>query len=312
MHPMPQKKQPKFVLTPAQMRGLEALARFRIMTIDQFAWASGLKKTGASEALRKLYGNGLLSSGGHVPHATGRTPKIYWINKKGFDYFQEYESPEDGTGLNFGKRSFSPIHLRSAWPQSMPHRLATVDAVLGITFALGRLEHRVTRCKLDYMKEERFGKTRKATTDFVSDDLDEHNKIVPDAVMAVANPQGQFGLLFVEADRGTENIRVGNFDPDQTVEGKLRKYDRYFLSGRFQQTYAKWSEDIRGCACLFVTTQQRRIDTIRKLGDKFERKLHPAFLFTTFEKLLDKDIGQKVWQNRNPSDERLLTALGGS
>ena len=74
------------ILTEGLVLGLFFVQRYRFLTIDQFARAAGMHRDTASRQLRNLELRGVLSHFGNacLP-GHGRTPKVYFLTRKGFE-----------------------------------------------------------------------------------------------------------------------------------------------------------------------------------------------------------------------------------
>ena len=73
-------------LTPAVVLGLFFIQRYRFLTIDQFAAASGLSRHRSSDVLYGLEQRDFVGHFGfiHIP-GHGRTPKVYYPKRKGWE-----------------------------------------------------------------------------------------------------------------------------------------------------------------------------------------------------------------------------------
>jgi protein involved in plasmid replication-relaxation len=73
------------VLTDDAMLGLFFIQRYRFLTINQFARAAGMKRPAASDRLRELERHGVLGHFGNIGMpGYGKTPKVYFLKRKGF------------------------------------------------------------------------------------------------------------------------------------------------------------------------------------------------------------------------------------
>jgi Replication-relaxation len=74
-------------LTEKATAGLFCVQRYRFLTIDQFARASGLHYITAANKLRFFQQHGLLGHFGNTGvRGNGKTPKAYFLTRKGFEF----------------------------------------------------------------------------------------------------------------------------------------------------------------------------------------------------------------------------------
>ena len=73
-------------LTGAGVAGLFCIQRYRFLTIDQFARVTGLHRRTALLKLRALATQGFLGhSGNRGVRGYGKTPKAYYLTRKGWE-----------------------------------------------------------------------------------------------------------------------------------------------------------------------------------------------------------------------------------
>src|SRR5918911_226505 len=106
-------------LTEEAAIGLFFIQRYRFLTIDQFARIAGLNRTTASHQLRFLELAGMLGYFGNAKlGGQGKTPKVYFLTRKGFDLLaSESDIPADLLG------SYKEVKVEAAWSPQMYHRL---------------------------------------------------------------------------------------------------------------------------------------------------------------------------------------------
>lgn len=271
------------------------MGRMSTITAQQFSIEAGISTRASQEILRKLSRHKILGVAGGMPVAgSGRKPYIYWITKKGYQYLTEEE------GLGEFLSEYRPVKMKARWPLMMDHRLATISIIQNLKHGLRTKGAGVSHVLVDWQQAKRFGKTRAATTDFVSDVFTDANKLVPDAVICVVRADNKKMLIFIECDRGTEDL---NGKSPTNIKDKLQVYDRYFKSGRFAETYKDW-HSFSGCSLLFVTTDTKRIRAIRDKCNTLNKKFHPFTMFSTHELLAEDPLG-KIWGNRDAGDKSL-------
>ena len=108
-----------FALTNANMLGLFFINRYRFLTINQFAKTSELSWERSQNLLSALYKRDILGSFGNVviPGA-GKTPKVYFLKRRGWEILRtESGIPEEMIG------SFRDVHQEASWSPLMYHRL---------------------------------------------------------------------------------------------------------------------------------------------------------------------------------------------
>jgi hypothetical protein len=91
-------------LTESLILGLFSIQRYRFLTINQFARVTGLHHSTAADKLYLLYQVGLLAYFGNTRSAAhGKTPKAYFLTRKGFELVQEESDiPVELLGRYFG------------------------------------------------------------------------------------------------------------------------------------------------------------------------------------------------------------------
>src|SRR3954449_2398827 len=246
------------ILTDGAVLGLFFIQRYRFLTIDQFARASGMHRDTASRQLRALELHGLLDHFGHVPlPGYGRTPKAYFLTRRGWEMLsRESDIPPELIGTH------KETHIEARWSPQMFHRLRTVDLLIAAEIAVrGRAHLSLMQTFLEYRMVKRGSRLQRETTDFVAREETSENRIVPDAAFVLENVEtGQRGLFFLEMDMATERIVTQiTHDKRITLRYKIEQYDRYLASGRFARTYSPYGE-FRYFTLLFVTTGDTRIN----------------------------------------------------
>lgn len=287
-------KQSQFYISPDQAKGLIFMSRMSTLTADQFMLETGQSKRHTSDFLRTLYRHKLLGRGGGlILDGNGRKPFIYWLSNKGHKYLCNEEGLADRLG------EYRSVQPRNRWPLQMDHRLATIDIIQSLKHGLAKQKAGFDHIALDWQQEKRFGKMRASTTDYVSEHFTEANKLVPDATVSLLHPKHPPMLIFIECDRGTENI---GGSASNSIIKKLQNYDRYFKSGRFRETYKDWHK-YKGCSLFFVTTTFTRIKAIRAKARNLDPAFHDFMMLTTHEHLARSPLS-KIWATRNESDKQ--------
>jgi hypothetical protein len=297
---VPMAESPVFTLTPAAMLGLFFVQRYRFLTIAQFARASGLSRHRAEDLLRALELRGVLGHFGYVLiPGHGKTPKVYYLKRKGWELLRrESDIPDEFLG------SFVETHVEASWSPQMYHRLRLLDLLIALEVQVrGRPRLNLVRTFVEYRRTKRGGRIARETTDFVAAGETPENRIIPDAAFVLENVEtGRRGLFFLEMDMATERIvtRISH-DRRLTLRFKIEQYDRYLTGGRFAETYAAYGQ-FRHFTLLFVTYGQERIDNIRSAVSDLPSELHAYYRFATFE-AAEADFLGPVWRSRSPGDE---------
>ena len=257
----------------------------RMATIEQFAHASSLSKKHAGDFLHFHYRHGHLGMcGGRSYDGHGRVPKVYYFTRKGWKHFTEEE-------INLGE--FVNVKPKKPWTQTLPHRLQIVSNYqdLGTGLALSRRGW-INDVLFDFRTAKYRGKTRKETTDFVSDQMANDTKIVPDAAMHISRSLEQSGLFFLETDMGTELLNPSPAT-DQTLLAKIRQYERYYDSGHYQDRYRNWGN----FSAFFLLIATKRREHAKKIAFLKDEELHISnqFMLVSTHEEIRRDPFDKVW-----------------
>src|SRR3712207_3338715 len=100
-------------LSSSALRGLTFLYKYRFLTIAQFAKCANFSPYHAAEMLRTLERRNAVGYFGFtsIPGA-GKTPKVYYLKRKGFDILQE--ETDD-------KLLFREVQADTVWTPRMYH-----------------------------------------------------------------------------------------------------------------------------------------------------------------------------------------------
>jgi hypothetical protein len=291
-----------FTLTDKAALGLFFIQRYRFLTIDQFARASDLNRSTASDQLRFMQRHGLLGHFGNTGLAGhGKTPKVYFLTRKGWEILHsESDIPPELIG------SHKETHVHSRWSPQMFHRLHTVDLMIAAEVAI-RNRPKLTMVKtfLEYRRVKRDNSIAKETTDYVGAERITENRIVPDAAFIIENIETKkLALFFIEMDMATERI-VSYITRDSriTLHHKFSQYDRYLKSLKYKQTYSAYG-DFHFFTLLFVTLSEERVNNIRKEMTDLPLELATYYRLTTYERAMGDFLGQ-IWVSRTPTDSQL-------
>lgn len=278
-------------LSEKPLRGLFFIHKYRFLSISQFARISGLSRYHAAELLRRLERLQAVGFFGNTPVAgAGRTPKVYYLRKKGYGFL--------AGETDYELEKFIEPNFELSWTPQMYHRLALLDLFMALECAVEANPHlELAKVLLEYRRVA--PSYARETSDYVTAEFRPENRIVPDGGFILSNrDNGERGLFFVEIDMGSERISAPKSrDKRATIRGKLELYDRYLSSGRFCETYRELGE-FRYFLLLFVTTSWARIENIREdASAHLSRRLHVYYRFTTFDEACEKFFGE-IWANR--------------
>lgn len=298
MEPIPVEK-PRAV-TDEVMLGLFFIQRYRFLSIEQFAKASGLSASHSSELLLDLERQKCLGHFGNVGiRGHGKTPKVYYLKRRGYEMIRrESGIPDELLG------SFRETHVTSKWSPVMYHRLATIDLLIALEVGVRERSHLdLVRTFVEYRRERRRDGVVRETTDFVTDEEVAGNRIIPDAAFVLENIETEKrGLFLIEMDMGTERI-VSKISKAKhlSLHHRMQQYDRYLMGGRFAERYAPWG-DFRSFTLLFVTVSADRIENIRRKMGNLPEALHRYYRFNLFERVKDNFFNE-TWKGRSATDE---------
>jgi Replication-relaxation len=251
----------------------------------------------SSEVLRTLERRGAVGFFGFtsIP-GHGKTPKVYYLKCKGFEYLRlESDFSEEDIG------SFVEVSPELTWTPQMYHRLRLLDLFIGLEARVAELGHlELVRTFIEYRRVK--GTYVRETTDYVSEVKSSETRIVPDGAFVLGNlDTGRRGLFLVEMDMGTERIVArSSQDKRATIRLKFEQYDRYLTSGRFADAYKAYG-DFRAFTLLFVTYGAERVENIRRASSDLPFRLHPYYRLTTYEQGVTDFLGM-VWKSRDAAD----------
>ncbi|MEQ8694458.1 MAG: replication-relaxation family protein [Gammaproteobacteria bacterium] len=292
-------------ITLHTLEGLLALHRYRLLSVDQFARASGLKASHVRDVLRTFERKSLLASIGNVGLRGGsKAPKLYHLTQTG------YAAMLDAGGLTPDDVGpFKRAHQGSRWSPIMAHRMATIDLLLSVEESVQlRTGYRVVRTFHEYRRTPRGkGGDQPETSDYVADPERPENRVVPDgAFILEKTDNGSRALYFVEADRGTERLTRGG-EGAYSIIDKFRLYERYLRGGRFAAKYSDFGS-FRFFTLLFVTTTADRIANARQAAASLDGELHPYFKLATLAEA-SADMCAPIWASRDGADHNAYSIV---
>jgi hypothetical protein len=279
--------------------GLFFLFKYRFLTIAQFARISGFSAYHAAEVLRDFERWGHVGYFGNVLiPSSGKTPKVYYLKRKGFDILYS-----EITGLEELLTSFAEIHPEVTWSPQINHRLKIIDVLISAECAVVKRPHlRMANTFLSYRMIKKGAHVTRETTDYVDRSEISENKLVPDAAFILENIKTEKrALFFVELDMGTEQIvKRLTRQKQSSLRHKLEQYDRYLKSLRYTQTYAQYGE-FRYFTMLLITTSDERVENIRRATADLPAQFANHYRFTTLDQAVGDFLGA-VWKSRSFAD----------
>lgn len=286
-------------LTESAIAGFFFIQRYRFLTIDQFARATGLHRTTAADQLRFFSRHELLGHFGNTGlNGRGKTPKAYFLTRKGWELLhRESDIPPEFLGTH------KEIKVEARWSPQMYHRLRTVDLLIALEVAVRKLPRlALVKIFLEYRRVKRGTHIVRETTDYVSTEEIAENRIVPDAAFILENREsGRRGLFFLEMDMATERIVSYVLrDSRITLHYKLSQYDRYLKSMRYRETYKDYG-DFRYFTLLFVTIGKERVEHVRSEMQDLRQSFADYYRFTTFDEAMGDFLGP-IWKSRLLTD----------
>jgi hypothetical protein len=286
-------------LTESAIAGFFFIQRYRFLTIDQFARATGLHRTTAADQLRFFSRHELVGHFGNTGlNGHGKTPKAYFLTRKGFELLQrESDIPPELLG------TYKEIKVEARWSPQMYHRLRTVDLLIALEVAVRKRAHlAIVKTFLEYRRVKRGTQIVRETTDYVDTAEVAENRIVPDAAFILENRETKKrALFFLEMDMATERIVSYVLrDSRITLHYKLSQYDRYLKSLRYRETYNAFG-DFGYFTLLFVTLGKERVNNVRTEMQDLQESLSDYYRFTTFDEAMGDFLGA-IWKSRSLTD----------
>ncbi len=294
-------KVPNLVLSEHTLTALYYIYQYRYLTVTQVARLTGLRPKSASEMLLRLERQKLLGFFGNTGiRGYGKTPKVYYLTKRGYAILaEEQEFNEAPIG------AFKSVNISSRWSPQMYHRLATLDVIVSLEKACQSFtDYRLQATFVEYRREKHGGRWVGETTDFVDISATSENRIVPDAGFVLENTRtGKRALFLIETDLGTERHTTRVTEAmRQSFHHKIEKYDRYLISRRFRDRYNQWGE-FDHFVLLVVTTSDKRIENMRNALSDLSTELHQYYRFSTLDAVLE-NFFHNQWLNRAAYDDQ--------
>ena len=289
--------------------GLFYMQQYRFLTIDQYARVAQLNRSTARDQLRHMQRLGLLGFFGNTGlKGHGKTPKVYYLTRKGFDLLhRDCDIPMELLGTH--KR----VNIDARWAPQMFHRLRTVDVMIAAELSVTSRPHlAMVKSFIEYRRIKRGNHITKETADYIGEEETAENRIIPDASFIIENREtGRRALFLIEMDMATERIidRI-SFENRSSLHRKMAQYDRYLEGGRFAKTYAPYGK-FRSFTLLFITLNWQRIENIREELQDLSETLADYYRFTTLDMALE-DLFGKIWKSRLFTDGAYYQLVRGS
>jgi hypothetical protein len=217
---------------------LEYVGRYRFLHSQQVCWLfPGDSRQNLKIRLRKLYHNGFLDRV-QFPTLTLNDPFIYSLTERGAQLIAETKGIERGEVR--WKR-----HLTDVEPSHIKHLLAINDLLISFRMALGKA--REVGQIADYRVYR--GDPRQHRIRIQKMDATGHRRelsVVPDVILLIQSLSGEYGVFFLEVDRGTMGL--------ESWGKKVPVYLEYIASSAlYQDWHSRWA------ILLTVTTTERRL-----------------------------------------------------
>ena len=136
----------------------------------------------AGEVLRNLERRQIVGYFGFVSiPGHGRTPKVYYLKRKGWELLRlesDYEAEAIGP--------FSEVHPEHTWTPQMYHRLRLLDLLVALEVQVRQFDHiQLVRTFIEYRRHK--GTYIRETTDYVTDAETPEHRIIPDGAFILEN-----------------------------------------------------------------------------------------------------------------------------
>lgn len=297
------------VLTEGDLIALQFIFKYRYLSVSQVAAITGLKNKTISQKLLVLERKKYLGFFGNTGiRGYGKTPKIYYLKKKGYQLLlDQLDTTTEALG------TFKEVNVNNRWSPLMYHRLATIDTIIALEVACqNSTAYQLPATFIEYRKEQHGKQWIKETADTFGEG--EHAaSIIPDAGFVLENTvTGKRALFLIEVDMGTETL-VSNVSAAtvQSFQFKLNQYDRYMVSGKFQKKYKSYG-DFGFFILLTITTGEKRLHNMREKLRDLDSKFHPYYRFSTLQKV-QENFFHGEWLSRDIEDVETysLVRVGG-
>jgi len=258
-------------MTERDIELVRAVSKYRYLYVEQYFWLfPNDSQRGLLNRLRYLYHNRYLNRVLQVDALSRKI--IYAMTEKGARLLAEHDNvPREDIPWQRHLNQVSMSHIQ--------HLLAVNDVVISLESALADMQekHKIEQYKVIPGDAD----LHKITVTFLNRDGARYkSSVIPDAVVGIVFPSGEFGLFFVEVDRATMTIN--------RWESKVAVYHDYSRSPELRDRFkTSWF------IVLTVTTSDKRILSLAErtvaLGGK------RAFWYTTGDKIEPESILNRIW-----------------
>jgi hypothetical protein len=265
-----------FIATERDLEIIQAVYRYRVLTLTQIQQLFFGHRTAAQRRLRKLFDAGLLDRRFEHKYSKQNTPAFYVL---------------DGSGATLLRRSWGET---IAWTPE--HKKVTT------TFLKHMLDQNTVQiavhlaCKQQRCSLVRWIGERDLKKLYLSQQTRE-NIVIPDGFFELQTADGKQAFCF-EMDEGTESFPA-------KFARKIRAYEQEYRSGTYQRRFGT-----RSLRVLVVTTSQRRAANLKH---KIEQSGGARrYWFTSLDRITSKSVlHEPIWSVASLEGDRpLLEALG--
>lgn len=293
---------PRYVLTERDIRFLEALARYRDLSVDQISRLERCSVRAARARLFRLWADKVIdrpAQQGQIlasHYHNGPAPLVYRLTRKGADVLAARGFPLDHR-LDWT--------FRTGTTPALAHNAAVADVMIAFRLALAPLAHLglVDHHDLipDFPEATRLSRRPFA----LAVDVDGKRLTnVPDRVFAVAAGDERVNLA-LELDTGSEVLEPRRPTTKPSIQRKLTVYNQSFV----QQVYGKlWN--MQRLRVLFIVPSQCRLENMLELWRQVSERRGGAgmCLFTTHVELAANGPLAPIWSAHDGAKVSLLPA----
>jgi len=265
------KKPPRFQMTARDIKLVRAVAKYRYLYVEQFAWLfPDASQRGLENRLRLLFHNKYLDRVILVDSLSRKL--IYSMTEKGARLLAETDKvPREDIPWRRHLNQVSISHIQ--------HLLSVNDVVVSLESALlqGKAKGKVELYKILHGDPD----LHKLSVMFLNQDGARYrSSVIPDAVIGLKFRGGEIGLFFVEVDRATMTIN--------RWQDKVNVYYEYSRTAELKERFKTgWF------IVLTVTTSEKRIASLAErtvaLGGR------RAFWYTTADRIEPDSILTRIW-----------------
>jgi hypothetical protein len=258
------------ILSETDFRLLEALARYRLLSIPQaLRLGLGKDRTHLGARLRAMKGHGLV---GVAEQARFLGPRVHWLREKGVELVAALAAERgEGVKLSAPKRGFVPgPHLRQ--------RLAIVDCHISLRAWAEATGGAVEWFRVEF-EANPSGMLAKALAYPWKRPNGTAAEYQPDAAGVVRLANGSRFLFAVEVETGGEAQRLDNFTVK--LPGRLGAFEAFAL-----ENGAQWPESERSARLLFIFADESMLTRARGVLAKHASEAMPSVFLNSMPSVL--------------------------